>query len=141
MLETPHSLLGGAVGAATGNPYWAAPAAIASHFAGDIMPHWNFTFPIRSKAWYAISIADFVIAESLAVFFWFQFPDRPEIAIGAFAGTIPDIILGIRFVFNVRKLRWYERFHSALHTEVSFWPGIWPQTVVSLLSIWYLTRF
>lgn len=139
MLETPHSIVGGAVGAATGSPAGAFAAGIGSHFLGDIMPHWNPEFPVRSRGWYAVAIADFFVAEALALAFWFLFPDRPEIAIGAFAGTIPDIILGIRFTFKVRRLRWYERFHGALHWEVPLKYGLWPQLVVSALSAWYLT--
>lgn len=139
MLETPHSIVGGAVGAATGNPAGAFAAGIGSHFLGDIMPHWNPDFPVRSRAWYAVAIADFVVALGLALAFWFLFPDRPEIAIGAFAGTIPDIILGIRFTFKVRWLRGYERFHGLLHWEVPLKYGLWPQLLVSVLGAWYLT--
>jgi hypothetical protein len=138
MLETPHSLVGGAVGAATGNPYGAAALGVSSHFAGDIMPHWNPEFPVRSKAWYAVSIADFVVAEALVIAFWLLFPGRPEVAIGAFFGTVPDIILGIRFVFRVRWLRGYQRFHGFLHWEVPIQYGLWPQLIVSILSVWYL---
>ncbi|MEX2043474.1 MAG: hypothetical protein WD926_01110 [Patescibacteria group bacterium] len=138
MLETPHSIVGGAVGAATGNPAGAFAAGIGSHFLGDVMPHWNPEFPVRSRGWYAVAIADFFVAEGLAIAFWFLFPDRPEIAIGAFAGTIPDIILGIRFTFKVRWLRAYERFHGLLHWEVPLKYGLWPQLVVSVLGAWYL---
>ncbi len=138
MLETPHSLLGAAVGGATGNPYWAAPAAFASHFAGDVLPHWNPNFPFRSKKLYAFVIADFTVALALVPILFVLFPGRPEFAIGALFGCLPDIILGIRFVFKIRQLRWYERIHSAIHFEVPLAYGLWPQLLVSLLSIWYL---
>ncbi len=138
MLETPHSVIGAAVGAAAGNPAAAAPAAIASHFAGDVVPHWNPNFPFRSKALYAFVIGDFVIAEALTVLLWFMFPDRPEIAIGAFAGTVPDIILGVRFLFRVRWLRGYERFHGKLHWEVPLRYGLWPQLVITAVAAGYL---
>ena len=138
MLETPHSLGGGAVGAATGNPWIAVPSGAASHVLGDLVPHWNPEFPFRSKALYAFVIADFVVAEALVVAFWFLFPDRPEIAVGAFFGTLPDIILGIRFTFKVRWLRGYQYLHGLLHWEVPFRYGLWPQLVLSGLSVWYL---
>lgn len=138
MLETPHSLLGGAVGAATGNPTLAIPAGAASHFATDVLPHWNPSFPFKSKRLYAFVIADFTIALALVPGFYFAFPDRPEVAVGAFFGTLPDIILGIRFVFKVRKLRWYERAHGFLHWEIPLPHGLWPQLIVAGLSVWYL---
>lgn len=139
MLETPHSILGAAVGAATGNPYLAAPAGVASHFATDVMPHWNPNFPFKSKLLYAAVIMDFVVAELLVVIFYVLFPERPEIAIGAFFGTLPDLILGIRFTFNVRWLSGYQRMHGFLHHEVGPLAGIPPQIIVSLLSAYYLT--
>ena len=138
MLETPHSLVGGAIGAATGNPYAAAALGTGSHFVGDLVPHWNPEFPFKGKALYALAIADFVIAEALVVAFWFWFPDRPEIAIGAFFGTVPDIILGIRFTFKVRWLRRYQDIHKKLNVELPFKYGLWPQLVLSVLSAWYL---
>lgn len=138
MLETPHSLLGGAVGAATGNPWVAAPTGVASHVAGDLLPHWNPAFPFKSKALYAFVIADFVVAEALVILFWLWFPDRPEIAVGAFFGTLPDIVLGVRFTFKVRWLRGYQRLHELLHWEVPVSYGVWPQLLVSILSVWYL---
>lgn len=141
MLETPHSLVGGALGAATGNPYAAAGLGIGSHFAGDWTPHWNPEFPFKSKRLYAFVIADFVVAEALVVAFWFWFPDRPEIAVGAFFGTLPDIILGVRYTFKVRWLRGYQRFHELLNTEVPIQYGIWPQLVFSAVSVWYLAAF
>lgn len=139
MLETPHSLLGGAVGAATGNPASAAVAGLGSHFLGDMVPHWNPNFPLKSRSEYTFVIGDFLLAEAVAVFLWFAFPDRPEIAIGAFAGTAPDIILGIRFLFRVRWLRTYERIHGKIQWEVPLRYGLWPQLVISLLSVYFLT--
>jgi hypothetical protein len=139
MLETPHSLLGAAVGGATGNPWLAVPAATASHFAGDLLPHWNPSWPFRGRLTYAFVIGDFLLALALVPVFWLLFPDRPEVAVGAFFGCVPDIILAVYFVLRQHWLKWYVDFHGFVHWEVSPKHGIWPQTVVSLLAIWYLT--
>jgi hypothetical protein len=138
VLETPHSLVGGAVGAGVGDPWLAFPAGAGSHVIGDLVPHWNPNFPFTSKKLYAFAITDFVLAEALVVGFYLAFPDRPEIAIGAFAGTVPDIILGFRYVFKIRWLRGYQRIHSILHWEVPLRYGLWPQTALSALAVWYL---
>ena len=140
MLETPHSLLGGAIGAVTGNPYAAGPAAFVSHFAGDVLPHWNPSWPFRGRLTYAFVIGDFLLALALVPLFWILFPDRPEIAVGSFFGCVPDIILAIYFVLKQHWLKWYVDFHSRVHWEVSPKHGIWPQTIVSLLSLYYLAR-
>lgn len=138
MLETPHSLVGGAIGGLTGNPWLAAPAGFASHFAGDVLPHWNPNFPPQRKLDTVLAIIDFIVAESLVVGFWFVYPDRPEIAVGAFFATVPDLIAGARFTFRIRWLRWYERIHEAAQTDVPPIHGLWPQAVLTALSAWYL---
>ena len=138
MLETPHSLIGGAIGAATGNPYAAAVLGTGSHFVGDLVPHWNPEVPIQSKPLYALVIADFMVAEGLVVAFWFWFPNHPEVAIGAFCGTLPDIILGIRYTFRIRWLRRYQDIHKKLNVELPIQYGLWPQLGLAVLSAWYL---
>lgn len=138
MLETPHSLLGGAIGAATGNPVAAAGLATASHFAGDYLPHWNPKFPVYSKKVYVFIVADFTLALALVPIFYVLFPDQPEIAVGAFFGCLPDIVLGFRFTFKLKFLRAYEKLHETMQWEVPFWYGIWPQLAVSVGSAAYL---
>lgn len=138
MLETPHSVFGAAIGAATGNPYVAAPVSFMLHFPGDALPHWNPQFPFHSKPLYAFVVADFTLALVFVGVCRIFFPDQPEVWIGALGGILPDILLGIRFVFQVRWLRAYERFHTSIQTEVSGLLGILPQLVVTLASVWYL---
>ena len=138
MLETPHALLGAAVGAATGNPAAAAVTGAGSHFLTDVMPHWNPEFPFRSKLVYAFLVVDFVTSLVLIASFALVWPNRPEIAVGAFFGILPDILLGIRYVFKVRWLQPYERAHAWMHHEVAPLYGIPPQLLVSIVSVLYL---
>jgi hypothetical protein len=138
MLETPHALVGGAIGAATGNPAAAAVTATASHFAGDTLPHWNPTFPFHSLWEYAFVIADFILAEAIVVALYFLFPDRPEIAIGAFFGTVPDILITIHLLFRPRWLKAYGWIHHRFHHEVPLAYGLWPQSLIAVGSLAYL---
>ena len=41
MLETPHVAVGAAIAASIPNPLIAIPLAFASHFALELVPHWN----------------------------------------------------------------------------------------------------
>jgi hypothetical protein len=141
MLETPHALLGGAVGGLTGNPVAALPAGIASHFAGDFLPHWNPNYPFKSRAEYAFVIGDFLLALALTPVFYFLFPDQPEIAVGAFAGTIPDLLLAGYFVLKIDWLEWFCKFQAKYHNETSLRHGLWPQAIVSLLAVAVLLGF
>ncbi len=41
MTATGHALIGTVIAAKIGNPALAAPIALASHFAADVIPHWD----------------------------------------------------------------------------------------------------
>jgi len=41
MLELPHTLVGAAIATQVETPWVALPLALASHFALDLVPHWN----------------------------------------------------------------------------------------------------
>lgn len=133
-------MLGAAVGGATGNPFLAVPTGIASHYAGDMLPHWNPEWPFQSRGEYALATIDFLVALALVPLLYVLFPDRPEIAIGAFCGCLPDILSAAFLVLKITWLGWLMPAHIKIQNEVSLRAGLWPQGVVSLLSIWYLMR-
>lgn len=140
MLEVPHALAGGALGGLTGNPFLAAPVGVASHFAGDLLPHWNPQWPFKGRREYVLAIGDFVVALGLVGAFYVMFPDRPEIAIGAFCGCLPDILSAATFILKVTWFDWLTPFHIRVQNEVSLRAGWWPQGLVALLSIYYLAQ-
>lgn len=140
MLQTPHSLVGAALGAASGNPTLAAPLGFASHLLGDLLPHWNPSFPYKSKLLYALNVADFIISIVVIGACWVLFTGRPEVVIGAIFAILPDLIAGFRYIFKIRWLRWYEKAHEWLQTDVPARYGIWPQLALSLASVWYLLK-
>lgn len=143
MLETPHAVVGGAVAAAvagaTGNVPLGIAAAFASHFVCDTIPHWNPKAPLKRRGVVAFVSADFILGFSATAFFAWQFPDRPEIWLGGLFGMLPDMVMGIRYVFRVRWLKPYEWFHARYHIEVAPRYGIPTQVAAILLAGWYLT--
>jgi len=41
MLLLPHTIVGATIAAKIGSPWLALPLAFLSHFAADLLPHWN----------------------------------------------------------------------------------------------------
>jgi hypothetical protein len=74
MLLTPHVMVGVVIGTVVQNPIIAFPLSIASHFMGDMVPHWDFyshtTKEERLKGWRPLAVmADFGLAIAIGVFF------------------------------------------------------------------------
>ncbi len=142
MLETPHAVVGGAVAAAvtgaTGSIPLGIAAAFVSHFICDTIPHWNPKAPLKRRGVVVFVSADFILGFSITAFFALQFPNRPEIWLGGLFGMLPDIILGIRYVFRVRWLKLYEWIHARYHVEVAPIYGVPTQLIAILLAVWYL---
>ena len=50
MTATAHAVLGTVIAAKFGNPYLAVPLALVSHFAADLVPHWDAGTNRRKKS-------------------------------------------------------------------------------------------
>lgn len=71
MLATPHTAMGILIAYLIPNPYVALPLALLSHFALDLIPHWDF-FSFRKEITREIKIkvvGDFLIGLTLGLFF------------------------------------------------------------------------
>ena len=105
MLLTPHVLVGISIAAATKNPYIAVPVAFASHFVGDLVPHWDFYSEVEDgqefTGWRPIAVmADLVLGVAFGLSFtlyalWVL--KDPVLAIGIFgsgiAAVAPDALM------------------------------------------------
>jgi len=119
MTATNHALTGAAIGLLVGEPLIAVPAAIASHFICDALPHYGRVGPdsktIGSKGFRNYLLSDaalcFVLVAILAVL---QPQNWLLAAVCAFLATAPDF----GWINKFRKARqnkpwrpnWYSRF-------------------------------
>lgn len=103
MLLTPHTAVGIAIGAAIPNPIISIPLSLVSHFALDMVPHWDdlglgeiahSSHPLKTRAFQRMFL-DGLIALSLLLFFlYWSMPDYGvgiTIAASAFAANLPDL--------------------------------------------------
>lgn len=109
MTATNHALTGAVIGLVAGNPWIAVPAAIASHFVCDALPHYGHGR--GSGEWFRSSFFKRMLAVDTACCFLIAgllFADRPLhwllAIVCAFLATSPDFY-------------WIGKFRQALHGE------------------------
>jgi len=123
MTAINHALTGTVIGLVVGQPLVAVPAAIASHFVCDALPHFGSSLPekvlLKTQAFRNYLLAEavlcFLLVVSLAVF-------RPQhwllAAVCAFAAAAPDLLSARRYLAIRGGRAWrsnrYDKFASGI---------------------------
>jgi hypothetical protein len=97
MMTTPHMVAGAAIGHVLRRPWLAYPAALASHFVLDAIPHLdshslfgaNQGGPTRLEA--AAGITDFLMGVVLVAWLTSRRPDRHVMRCAALLGVLMDL--------------------------------------------------
>lgn len=140
MLITPHATLGAAIAVQVGGPI-ALPLAVASHFALDMIPHWQavlFPYKPTPKAWVVLVIDLFFslvfvhyiaqIHPGQSLFIW-------TCAALAVAPDLDSIVsLTPKPLKNIYFKRFYQ-WHVRIQRETPKLSGLIPQVIVVILSI------
>jgi hypothetical protein len=153
MILSTHAIVGGAIASLLpSHPELAFVAGIASHFAIDAIPHWDY--PLR-----AISVKP--VTGSAMVLNWSLFRDLGLIALDACAGLgmalwlygsptagtavllgalgamLPDPLQLAHKLYPREPLRSLQRFHGWIHSKRKLrWPlGVGSQLAFALLII------
>lgn len=154
MMATPHMLAGAAIGVVLDRrPWLALPAAFASHFVLDAIPH------LDSHALYGvaqggptgpeagIAIADFALAWVVIALLTRSRPWRAMAFAGAFCGILIDLVYTIPpwgpWFSTWRGTAWLDDFHHGIqpHLTPDQWLiGFGTQAVVIGVTVWLLTR-
>jgi len=146
MLSTPHLLVGAAIVHSIPNPAISLPAAFASHFVLDAVPHWDGSpeAPFSKKVISGV-VADYIFGASLVFLITQGDPKQVVVLLGAFLATLPDFIMA--FSRHVRtpliKLPLIDRFnkyHSRIQTNVRFTHGALASSVAGLAGLAFLIR-
>lgn len=152
MLELAHALTGGIIAYKIGNPGLSLPLALASHFAIDLLPHWNPHISEEKKRLGFLSrkttlliLADCLVGLTLGLFIAFKaLPNIERMCIviaGCFVGILPDLIEAPFFFLNQKSqfLKALVKFQSSIQFNVSFWPGMLFQAFY-VSALLYITR-
>ena|SRR3990167_10353508 len=147
MLETPHVALGVLI-ATKVHPALALPVALASHFALDMIPHWNPHSYTETQKYgrptnktLTIATLDVIAALALGFFIAGRFlPDYYKfffVLLTAFVSVLPDLVKSPYFLLKVRgRLSDYVKFERSLQADSkNFYFGVATQLAVIVVSL------
>jgi hypothetical protein len=153
MLATPHMLAGAAIGKLLRRPYLALPAAFASHFVLDMVPH-SDTYSLFGvhglpPTHLVIGMAALDAAVGIALVLWLSRgqPNRTVILWAAFFGILTDLldnVPGVMGVFHqIPGALAFSHFHHGIQHNVprSEWVlGLGTQVPVVAGAVYVLLR-
>lgn len=137
MLSTPHLLVGAAIVGTIKQPEIALPLAFLSHFALDMIPHWDGGGPrppYKTKMFVKV-IVDYLFGLSLVYFLTRDSDRQALILFGAFLGTAPDFIEGgLTLILRERIITPYQRIHRRIQGRLPFMSGLVTNIIVGLIG-------
>lgn len=153
MLELPHAVVGAVIATKIGNPALALPLALASHFALDLVPHWNPHLNTEVAKYGKITIkSKLLIAGDVALSLVgglfiasYKLPDINSfiiVVLGALMGVLPDLVEAPYFFFN---LRWRPvekliKFQKSIQNDAPKIFGLATQAIILLASFLWLMQ-
>ena len=143
MIATPHILAGAAIARTAGKPWLAWPAAFASHFLLDYIPH------LDSHALYgvpqggptgpeaAVAVADFVLGAALVTWLVWRRADRRLVLVGALLGIAIDLVDNVPALGPWLRVwpgtAWLGAWHHGIQHNVT--PAQWPLGVGTQVAV------
>jgi len=139
MLTTPHLLVGGAIGTAIGNPFFAVPTAAASHFVLDGIPHLMGIVEVEDldKKDVLFVLGDVLIGLAILTFLSINNPLWEHLWVGAFAAVLPDFHHLAQVLFGPDFLKRYTHLHLRFHykKDIHVAAGLATQIATILLAV------
>jgi hypothetical protein len=151
MLELPHSIVGATIASIIPPPF-SFPIALASHFATDLVPHWNPHMSVEIKKTGRIShrtltiiVMDSTLALIFGLLFAFHFLPNINQSLNVifccFFAVVPDLVEFPHFFLKkkippIEKLLDFQKRHQF---NVSIFPGLISQTLVILVCLYVIS--
>ena len=141
MTATSHAIIGTIIAAKIGNPALAIPIALASHFAADLIPHWDAGTNREKKTYKRLvveSAADVLVGLAISLFLlFFVFAGTSLIyaALIIFFAQLPDWLMGPYYFFGVKEFKWAYEIGKSTNRELDKPWGIINQIAILILLV------
>jgi hypothetical protein len=127
MTATNHAITGAVIGFLIHEPLLAVPAAFASHYVCDSMPHFGNSSKISNADWLRSStfkkmlVIDASLCIALVLLIAFKHPHNWFlICVCAFAATSPDLFWINSFIKTNRREKWKPSLHSKFASVIQW---------------------
>mgnify|MGYP001562441292 CR=1 FL=1 len=124
MILLPHLLIGAVIGAKVQSLPAVFILSFISHFIADKLPHWEYLdkelTKFQSKKEWLIFLTkatlDFGLGIIIILYFFWQSPLWPAVAVGALASVLPDFLIFLNCLLpKIKTLKSYRDFHHRNH--------------------------
>ncbi len=136
MLDASHAVIGASLAKLVPNPVLGLPLALVLHFAGDLVPHWDFRtrHVKRSKLQtIALSLGDAGVGYALGWWLFRGVVPLPYLALMMFVSQLPDWIEAPYHIFewNFPPFSSIKKLQSRLHRKLDLpWGLVWQTLIV-----------
>ncbi len=154
MLLTPHTIVGITVASSIYNPLVAAPLAFLLHFAGDVLPHWDFytntTKEQKISGWrplavmldFGMAIAVGLTATLYALWVLQDALLAANIFLCGIASVLPDALTGPSIYMKdaPKFFKMMHAFQRKINNSANMFYGIITQVAVVLICFFLLAN-
>lgn len=135
MTATAHALIGAAIAAKVINPFLAIPLAIISHFALDLVPHWDAGTNHRQKTKKKLKIeatVDVLLGFALSFLLFGSSVNPIYLFIMIIAAQLPDWIEAPYWIFgvNLPPFTWMYQISHRVQSRLQLPWGLVTQIVI-----------
>lgn len=135
MTATAHALIGASLAVKITNPYLGIPLAIASHFAADLIPHWDAGTNHKKKSrnrLLAEATLDVLLGFALVFLLFGNMVDPLYLWAMVIAAQLPDWVEAPSFMlgWHVPPFSWMDWLGHKLQTRMQLPWGLVTQVVI-----------
>lgn len=135
MTATSHALIGASIASLIPNPFLAIPLAIASHFAADLVPHWDAGTNRRQKTIMRLRMEaafDVLLGFALVYLIFGSFVGSTYLFVMIIAAQLPDWLEtpSSKFGIKIPPFSWVEWLGHKLQNRMQLPWGLVTQVVI-----------
>ena len=146
MTATSHALIGGSIASLIANPFIAIPIAITSHFAADLIPHWDAGTNRRKKTIMRLRFEaafDVLLGFALVYLIFGGIVGSAYLFVMIIAAQLPDWLEtpSSKFGLKIPPFSWVEWLGHKLQNRMQLpWGLVTQLAVVGSLVIFAISR-
>ncbi|MBU0648328.1 hypothetical protein KJ855_04065 [Patescibacteria group bacterium] len=137
MVSSVHLMSGAAIASSTDNWLIIVFGSLILHFVLDIVPHWN-PDPKKWPVWKYAASAVVDVALAVLIILWLAgWKISWQMVVAMLVSELPDILALIGYVFKVKVLESYNKWHANIQVHSFNFFGFASQ-VVALIIMGYI---